>query len=74
MPECWFFSKYGECSNPECLYLHIDPASKIKSCQWYARGFCKHGAECKNKHVRKAICPLYMNGFCPKGEECSFGQ
>jgi cleavage and polyadenylation specificity factor subunit 4 len=43
MPECWFFTKYGECSNPECLYLHIDPASKIKPCPWYARGFCKHG-------------------------------
>lgn len=43
MPECWFFTKYGECSNPECLYLHIDPATKIKPCPWYIRGFCKHG-------------------------------
>jgi cleavage and polyadenylation specificity factor subunit 4 len=43
MPECWFFAKYGECSNPECIYLHIDPASKIKECAWYSRGFCKHG-------------------------------
>ena len=32
MPECWFYTKYGECSNPECLYLHIDPDSKIKAC------------------------------------------
>jgi cleavage and polyadenylation specificity factor subunit 4 len=43
MPECWFYAKYGECSNPECMYLHIDPASKMKECAWYARGFCKHG-------------------------------
>lgn len=30
MPECWFFTKNGECSNPECLYRHIDPNSKIR--------------------------------------------
>lgn len=43
MPECWFYSRYGECSNEDCMYLHIDPESKIKECAWYARGFCKHG-------------------------------
>ncbi|KAJ3027057.1 UNVERIFIED_CONTAM: hypothetical protein HDU68_004593 [Siphonaria sp. JEL0065] len=43
MPECWFFSKYQSCTNPECQYLHIDPNSKVKECPWYARGFCKHG-------------------------------
>jgi hypothetical protein len=43
MPECWFYTKLGECTNPECQYLHIDPNSKIKECAWYARGFCKHG-------------------------------
>jgi cleavage and polyadenylation specificity factor subunit 4 len=43
MPECWFFTKYGECSNPDCVYLHVDPASKVKECAWFARGFCKHG-------------------------------
>ncbi|KAI8803616.1 hypothetical protein BJ742DRAFT_682930, partial [Cladochytrium replicatum] len=74
MPECWFYSKYGECSNPECLYLHIDPNDKVRECAWYARGFCKHGARCRHKHVRKALCPLYLTGFCPKGPECPFGQ
>ena len=29
MPECYFFSKYGECSNKDCQYLHIDPNSKV---------------------------------------------
>ncbi|OON13626.1 hypothetical protein X801_10599 [Opisthorchis viverrini] len=29
MPECYFFSKFGECMNKECPFLHIDPASKV---------------------------------------------
>lgn len=74
MPECWFFTKYGECSNPECLYLHVDPNSKARECQWYARGFCKHGPHCRNKHVRNTACQLYLTGFCPFGSECQFGQ
>nr|XP_014426973.1 putative cleavage and polyadenylation specificity factor subunit 4-like protein [Pelodiscus sinensis] len=45
MPECYFYSKFGECSNRECPFLHIDPASRIKDCPWYNRGFCKQG-EC----------------------------
>lgn len=55
MPECWFYSKYGECCNgDECMYLHIDPESKQKECPWYARGFCKHGKWflCKLKHEK----------------------
>ncbi|KAJ7403991.1 hypothetical protein WISP_148357 [Willisornis vidua] len=32
MPECYFYSKFGECSNKECPFLHIDPESKIKDC------------------------------------------
>ncbi|KAI8612807.1 hypothetical protein BC830DRAFT_1135056 [Chytriomyces sp. MP71] len=74
MPECWFYSKYGECSNPECQYLHLDPESKIKECPWYARGFCKHGPKCRNKHVRQAVCQNYVTGFCPKGSDCPFGH
>lgn len=70
MPECWFFSKYGECSNPECMYLHIDPNSKVKECVWYARGFCKHGPNCRNRHVRMTACPLFITGFCPQGPNC----
>ena len=33
----------GECGNKECPFLHIDPEKKIKVCQWYDRGFCRHG-------------------------------
>ena len=70
MPECWFFSKYGECSNPECQYLHIDPTSKAKECLWYSRGFCKHGPNCRNRRIRKVIYTLYLTGFCPYGPFC----
>ncbi|CAG8466063.1 3937_t:CDS:10 [Ambispora gerdemannii] len=74
MPECWFYSRYGECSNEDCMYLHIDPESKIKECAWYARGFCKHGPNCRHKHVRKVVCQLYLTGFCPKGLNCPNGH
>ncbi|KAG9299939.1 hypothetical protein G9A89_009667 [Geosiphon pyriformis] len=74
MPECWFYTRFGECSNEDCLYLHIDPESLMKECPWYARGFCKHGPDCRDKHVRKVLCPLYMTGFCPQGENCPNGH
>ncbi|KAL9539673.1 hypothetical protein MBANPS3_010126 [Mucor bainieri] len=75
MPECWFYSKYGECCNgDECMYLHIDPESKQKECPWYARGFCKHGPNCRNKHVRKLVCQNYLTGFCPDGLNCPNGH
>jgi cleavage and polyadenylation specificity factor subunit 4 len=74
MPECWFFKMYGECSNPDCLYLHIDPSSRTKECAWYARGFCKHGPLCRNKHVRSIACQRYITGFCPFGANCLHTQ
>eukprot|EP01105_Mastigella_eilhardi_P003683 TRINITY_DN1479_c2_g1_i1.p1 TRINITY_DN1479_c2_g1~~TRINITY_DN1479_c2_g1_i1.p1 ORF type:complete len:310 (-),score=77.11 TRINITY_DN1479_c2_g1_i1:8-880(-) len=74
MPECYFFSKYGECSNPECPYLHIKPEEKMKECPWYARGFCKHGPRCRHRHIKKPPCEHYLLGFCPDGPNCKFGQ
>ena len=74
MPECWFYSNYGECTNPECQYLHIDPNSKVKECAWYSRGFCRHGQQCRHKHTRIAICPAYLTGFCPNGKNCTYGH
>jgi len=74
MPECFFFSKHAECNNPECMYLHINPEDKVKECPWYARGFCKHGANCRHKHVRKVLCDNYYEGFCPLGPNCKFGH
>lgn len=72
MPECYFFSKFGECNNKECPFLHIDPSAKIKDCPWYDRGFCRHGPNCKNRHVRRVICQCYLNGFCWDGPACKF--
>ncbi|VEL24198.1 unnamed protein product [Protopolystoma xenopodis] len=84
MPECYFFSKFGECMNKECPFLHIDPASKIQDCAWYDRGFCRNGIaffiylylgpNCRNRHVRRVACKNYINGFCPSGKECKFAH
>ncbi|XP_043945297.1 cleavage and polyadenylation specificity factor subunit 4 [Protopterus annectens] len=72
MPECYFYSKFAECSNKECPFLHIDPESKIKDCPWYDRGFCKHGPLCRHRHTRRVICVNYLVGFCPEGPACKF--
>nr|KAF6354623.1 cleavage and polyadenylation specific factor 4 [Myotis myotis] len=74
MPECYFYSKFGECSNKECPFLHIDPESKIKDCPWYDRGFCKHGPLCRHRHTRRVTCVNYLVGFCPEGPSCKFMQ
>ncbi|RKP17911.1 hypothetical protein ROZALSC1DRAFT_15790 [Rozella allomycis CSF55] len=74
MPECYFYTQYKQCTNPECYYLHVDPDAKRKICVWYSKGFCKHGPSCRGKHVRKVICPLYLTGFCPSGPDCENEQ
>ncbi len=67
-PECNFFVRNGYCSNgDECLYLHIDPLSKLPPCPHYERGFCELGPRCAKKHVRRKLCPYYLAGFCPWG-------
>jgi cleavage and polyadenylation specificity factor subunit 4 len=69
MPECNFFVRNGYCSNgEECLYLHVDPDSKIPRCPHYENGFCPLGPRCAKKHVRKTICKFYFAGFCPDGK------
>jgi len=72
MPECYFFSKFGQCSNKDCPFLHIDPEAKVRDCAWYDRGFCRHGPQCKNRHVRRILCLNYLCGFCPEGKDCKF--
>lgn len=74
MPECYFFSKFGECSNTECMYRHIDPEKKRNECPYFARGFCKHGPKCRHRHVKKVACANYLAGFCKDGPECVFGH
>ncbi|NXQ34983.1 CPSF4 factor, partial [Alaudala cheleensis] len=72
MPECYFYSKFGECSNKDCPFLHVDATASTLGCPWYDRGFCKHGPLCKYKHTRRVMCANYLVGFCPEGPKCKF--
>nr|XP_010298216.1 PREDICTED: cleavage and polyadenylation specificity factor subunit 4-like [Balearica regulorum gibbericeps] len=72
MPECYFYSKFGECSNKDCPFLHIDATTSTVGCPWYDRGFCRHGPLCKYKHTRRVMCANYLVGFCPEGPKCKF--
>ena len=31
MPECWFFSNFGECNNKDCIFLHLRPEDKVSA-------------------------------------------
>ncbi|XP_050764588.1 putative cleavage and polyadenylation specificity factor subunit 4-like protein [Gymnogyps californianus] len=72
MPKCYFYSKFGECSNKDCPFLHIDATASTTGCLWYDRGFCRHGPLCKYKHTRRVMCANYLIGFCPEGPQCKF--
>ncbi|XP_039572316.1 putative cleavage and polyadenylation specificity factor subunit 4-like protein isoform X2 [Passer montanus] len=72
MPECYFYSKFGECSSKDCPFLHVGATSSAVGCPWYDRGFCWHGPQCKYKHTRRVMCANYLVGFCPEGPKCKF--
>ena len=74
MPECQFFRDHGSCTNEDCVFRHIKQEDKKRDCPWYARGFCRHGAKCNNRHVKKDVCVDYLVGFCPRGSACSNGH
>ncbi|XP_023614831.1 putative cleavage and polyadenylation specificity factor subunit 4-like protein [Myotis lucifugus] len=74
MPECYFFSKFGECSNKECYFLHMKTASEAQACPSYDQGFCKEGPLCKYRHVKRVMCTNYLVGFCPLGPECQYAH
>ncbi|XP_059527049.1 putative cleavage and polyadenylation specificity factor subunit 4-like protein isoform X1 [Myotis daubentonii] len=74
MPECYFFSKFGECSNKECYFLHMKTASEAQACPSYDQGFCKDGPLCKSRHVKRVMCTNYFVGFCPLGPECQYAH
>ena len=71
MPECYFYSRFNACHNKECPFLHIDPEAKVRDCPWYDRGFCRHGPNCRHRHVRRVLCINYLAGFCPSGKDCT---
>ncbi|NWZ95490.1 CPSF4 factor, partial [Nesospiza acunhae] len=72
MPECYFYSKFGECGNKDCPFLHGSATASTGGCPWYDRGFCWHGPLCKYKHTRRVMCANYLVGFCPEGPKCKF--
>ncbi|NXK06955.1 CPSF4 factor, partial [Herpetotheres cachinnans] len=79
MPECYFFSKFGQCSNKDCPFKHSDATASTMGCPWYDRGFCRQepllcvaGPLCKYKHTRRVMCANYLVGFCPEGPKCKF--
>lgn len=75
MPPCQFWKDFGKCSNnEECHFRHITDDRQKNDCPWYDRGFCKHGAGCRNRHKRRQACPDYLAGFCLKGPDCDFAH
>ena len=74
MPECWYFANFGECNTKDCTFKHLRPEEKTTECEWYARGFCKHGPRCHHRHTRKKPCPKYLAGVCVDGPNCQFGH
>uniref|UniRef100_A0A2K6G0D3 Cleavage and polyadenylation specificity factor subunit 4 n=1 Tax=Propithecus coquereli TaxID=379532 RepID=A0A2K6G0D3_PROCO len=75
MPQCYFYSKFGDCNNKECSFLHVKPALKSRDCPWYDQGFCKDaGPLCKYRHVPRIMCLNYLVGFCPEGPKCEFAH
>ncbi|KAM6163134.1 putative cleavage and polyadenylation specificity factor subunit 4-like protein [Rhynchocyon petersi] len=74
MPQCYFYSKFGDCNHKECPFLHVKPASKTQDCPWYDQGFCRDGPLCKYRHVHRVMCVNYLAGFCPQGPKCPFAQ
>ncbi|KAM6111116.1 LOW QUALITY PROTEIN: putative cleavage and polyadenylation specificity factor subunit 4-like protein [Pterocles gutturalis] len=72
VPQCCFYSQFGECSSEDCPLLHTDGTASTVGCPWYDRGFCRHGPLCRYKHTRRVMCANYLVGFCPEGPKCKF--
>ncbi|KAF1523497.1 Cleavage and polyadenylation specificity factor subunit 4, partial [Eudyptes sclateri] len=65
MPECYFYSKFGECSNKDCPFLHIDATTRTMGCPWYDRGFCRHGGVVLCPHKQEPL-------LCVAGPLCKY--
>jgi len=74
IPECAFYQRIGECTNPECPFRHVDPLERRPLCAAYLRGFCPKGPNCTLRHVFQEACVYYMTGFCPLGSSCTHGH
>ena len=68
MPECYFFSKFGQCMNKECAFLHLDPESKIRGQFTALLKLAERNIEYFSLHI--SDCPWYDRGFCRHGPNC----
>eukprot|EP00758_Cryptobia_borreli_P015137 Tbor_TRINITY_DN5993_c1_g1::TRINITY_DN5993_c1_g1_i1::g.18278::m.18278/K14404/CPSF4, YTH1; cleavage and polyadenylation specificity factor subunit 4 len=53
IPECVFYSQFGDCNNPECVFRHVNPNNKKPRCAAYERGFCPLGPSCSCLHFKQ---------------------
>eukprot|EP01063_Lacrimia_lanifica_P037128 TRINITY_DN7533_c4_g1_i1.p1 TRINITY_DN7533_c4_g1~~TRINITY_DN7533_c4_g1_i1.p1 ORF type:complete len:411 (+),score=111.50 TRINITY_DN7533_c4_g1_i1:87-1319(+) len=80
IPECFYYQKFGECHNPECVFRHLLIGfrewglEQIPECAAYNRGFCCYGPACRLRHVKREACPNYMAGLCLDGNSCKLGH
>jgi cleavage and polyadenylation specificity factor subunit 4 len=75
MPKCYFWQKFSNCSNIDCIYRHDRVDWHDEKCRFYVRGFCRHGNKCRRKHpLKDSICLNYLAGFCPDGPKCIFAH
>ncbi|NWS74473.1 CPSF4 factor, partial [Crotophaga sulcirostris] len=68
MPKCYFYSRFGECNNRDCPFLHVDATTSTMDCPWYDRGFCKHGELLGCGIVSPQMEPL----LCTAGPLCKY--
>ena len=70
IPLCNSFRNTGVCTKVNCQFSHELPPA----CEYYQRGFCRHGDKCSGWHKRPAEfnepCLAYLLGFCPRGPDC----
>ena len=50
MPICQYFSRFGECHQPDCPFKHIE--EEVKECYMYKLGWCINGPYCRYRHVK----------------------
>lgn len=66
MPECWFFAKYGFCSNgDEVRCSHLSRFCRSLADRPWAHMQCMYLHVTEEMRIRE--CPRYRKGFCPDG-------
>ncbi|GAB1297023.1 Cleavage and polyadenylation-specific factor 4-like [Apodemus speciosus] len=75
MPVCYFHSKFGNCSNKECPFLHLKSVSKVQDCPWYDQGFCKEVVPCVDTATFIKCCvPTTSPASAPRDLSANLGS